>query len=54
MTKLYKETMKEFDNAPTIKFDELGNISNFDAIQDAMYDVWDKMAGDYDEDSTKW
>lgn len=54
MIDLYKETMKEFDNAPTIKFDKLGNISNFDAIQDAMYDVWDKMAGDYDEDSTKW
>lgn len=54
MVKLYKETMKEFDNAPTIEFDELGNISNFDAIQDAMYDVWDQMAGDYDEDSAKW
>lgn len=38
----------------TIKFDAEGNISNFDQIQDAMYNKYNQMASTYTEDSTEW
>ena len=38
----------------TIKYDERGNISNYDQIQDAMFAKYNKMADRYDEDSEEW
>ena len=35
-------------------FDENGNISNFDAIQDAMFKKYNQMADMYTEDDTNW
>lgn len=37
-----------------IQFDEKGNISNFDQIQDAMYAKYNAMADAYSEDSEEW
>lgn len=39
---------------PEIQFDEKGNISNFDAIQDAMFAKYNQMAETFAEDSTEW
>ena len=38
----------------TIEYDERGNISNYDQIQDAMFDKYNQMAEMYDEDSEEW
>ena len=37
-----------------IQYDERGNISNYDAIQDAMFNKYNQMADMYDEDSQEW
>lgn len=39
---------------PAMEFDERGNISNYDAIQDAMFDKYNQMADAYTEDSETW
>lgn len=46
----YEDTI----GGPSILFDEKGNISNFDEIQDAMFAKYNKMADAFDEDSTDW
>jgi hypothetical protein len=38
---------------PAIQFDENGNISNFDEIQDAMFAKYNEMTA-YDEESEEW
>ena len=38
----------------TIQYDERGNISNYDQIQDAMFAKYNQMADRYDEDSEEW
>ena len=38
----------------TIEYDERGNISNYDQIQDAMFDKYNQMTDIYDEDSEEW
>lgn len=37
-----------------IQYDERGNISNYDAIQDAMFNKYNQMTDRYDEDSQEW
>ena len=37
-----------------MEFDEKGNISNYDAIQDAMYAKYNSMAETYTDDSLEW
>lgn len=37
-----------------IQYDERGNISNYDAIQDAMFNKYNQMTDMYDEDSQEW
>jgi hypothetical protein len=37
-----------------ISYDESGNISNFDALQDAMYAVYNSRAASMDSESTEW
>ena len=37
-----------------IEYDERGNISNYDQIQDAMFEKYNQMADQYDEDSEEW
>ena len=37
-----------------IQYDERGNISNYDQIQDAMFAKYNQMADRYDEDSEEW
>ena len=37
-----------------IQYDERGNISNYDAIQDAMFNKYNQMTEMYDEDSQEW
>lgn len=39
---------------PTIEFDARGNISNFDEIQDAMYELYNNNSQKYTEDSEAW
>ena len=38
----------------TIKYDEFGNIANYDQIQDAMFAKYNQMADAYDEESEEW
>lgn len=38
----------------TIKYDEFGNIANYDQIQDAMFAKYNQMAAAYDEESEEW
>ena len=49
MTSYYNDTI----GGPAIQFDERGNISNFDEIQDAMYAKYNAMTA-YDEESLEW
>ncbi len=39
---------------PSIKYDASGNISNFDEIQDAMFDKYNSMADSLTEDDDDW
>lgn len=45
---------KDLINGPEMLFDEKGNISNFDAIQDAMYAKYNQMTDLYTDDDTNW
>lgn len=45
---------KDLINGPEMLFDEKGNISNFDAIQDAMYAKYNQMTEMYTDDDTNW
>jgi hypothetical protein len=49
MTAYYDEII----SGASIEFDDNGNISNYDEIQDAMYDTYNAMT-DYDEESLEW
>ena len=49
MTAYYNDTI----GGPAIRFDENGNISNYDQIQDAMFNKYNAMTS-YDEDSVQW
>lgn len=49
MTAYYNDTI----GGPAMQFDENGNISNYDQIQDAMFEKYNAMTS-YDEDSTEW
>ena len=49
MTAYYNETI----GGPAMQFDENGNISNYDQIQDAMFDKYNAMTS-YDQDSLEW
>lgn len=45
---------KDLINGPEMLFDEKGNISNFDAIQDTMYAKYNQMTEMYTDDDTNW
>lgn len=47
-------TYKDLIGGPEMLFDEKGNISNFDAIQDAMYAKYNEMTQKFTEDDTNW
>ena len=49
MTAYYNDTI----GGPAIQFDENGNISNYDQIQDAMFNKYNAMTK-YDEESLEW
>jgi hypothetical protein len=49
MTAYYNDTI----GGPAIRFDENGNISNYDQIQDAMFNKYNAMTA-YDEESLEW
>ena len=51
MEAYYKDVIG--DNVP-IEFDEKGNISNYDDIQDAMFNKYNSMASSNTEDSEAW
>ncbi len=44
----------KYIGGPAIEYDASGNISNFDEIQDAMFDKYNKMAGSLTEDDDNW
>ena len=47
-------TYKDLIGGPEMLFDEKGNISNFDAIQDAMYAKYNEMIEKFTEDDEQW
>lgn len=47
-------TYKDLIGGPEMLFDEKGNISNFDAIQDAMYAKYNEMTQKFTEDDMNW
>lgn len=47
-------TYKDLISGPEMLFDEKGNISNFDAIQDAMYAKYNEMTEKFTEDDEQW
>ena len=47
-------TYKDLIGGPNMLFDEKGNISNFDAIQDAMYAKYNEMTEKFTEDDEQW
>lgn len=49
MTAYYNDTI----GGPAMQFDENGNISNYDQIQDAMFNKYNAMTA-YDEESLEW
>ena len=49
MTAYYNDTI----GGPAIQFDENGNISNYDQIQDAMFNKYNQMTS-LDEESEEW
>ena len=44
----------EYIGGPAMQFDDFGNISNFDEIQDAMFKKYNDMAKDYTDDDDNW
>ena len=51
---LMEEWYKDAIGGPAIEYDESGNISNFDEIQDAMFDKYNSMADSLTEDDDEW
>lgn len=49
-----KKAYDEYIGGPGIEYDENGNISNFDEIQDAMFKKYNDMAARYTEDDDEW
>ena len=47
-------TYKDLIGGPNMLFDEKGNISNFDAIQNAMYAKYNEMTEKFTEDDEQW
>lgn len=47
-------TYKDLIGGPEIKYDERGNISNFDEIQDAMFNKYNEMTERFTDDSEEW
>lgn len=51
---IMEKAYNEYIGGPGIEYDALGNISNFDTIQDAMFNKYNEMAGAYTDDSDEW
>lgn len=51
---IMEEAYNSYIGGPAIEYDASGNISNFDEIQDAMFDKYNKMAGSLTEDDDNW
>lgn len=51
---IMEKAYNEYIGGPGIEYDALGNISNFDAIQDAMFNKYNSMASAYTDDSDEW
>lgn len=51
---LMEQWYKDAIGGPAIEYDESGNISNFDEIQDAMFDKYNSMADSLTEDDDNW
>lgn len=51
---IMEEAYNEYIGGPGIQYDEKGNISNFDTIQDAMFNKYNDMAASYTDDSDEW
>lgn len=51
---IMEKAYNEYIGGPDIEYDMSGNISNFDEIQDAMFDKYNSMANAYTDDSDEW
>lgn len=51
---IMEKAYNEYIGGPGIEYDISGNISNFDEIQDAMFDKYNSMANAYTDDSDEW
>lgn len=51
---IMEKAYNEYIGGPGIEYDISGNISNFDEIQDAMFDKYNSMANTYTDDSDEW
>ena len=51
---LMEQWYEDAIGGPAIEYDESGNISNFDEIQDAMFDKYNSMADSLTEDDDDW
>lgn len=51
---IMEKAYNEYIGGPGIEYDMSGNISNFDEIQDAMFDKYNSMANAYTDDSDEW
>lgn len=51
---IMEEAYNSYIGGPGIEYDESGNISNFDEIQDAMFEEYNRMAQKYTDDSDEW
>lgn len=51
---IMEKAYNEYIGGPGIEYDESGNISNFDEIQDAMFNKYNNMANAYTDDSDEW
>lgn len=52
--KIMEDAYSEYIGGPAIEYDKDGNISNFEEIQQAMFDKYNQMAGSNTEDSDEW
>lgn len=51
---IMEKAYNEYIGGPAIEYDASGNISNFDEIQDAMFEEYNRMAQKYTDDSDEW
>lgn len=51
---IMEKAYNKYIGGPGIEYDISGNISNFDEIQDAMFDKYNSMANAYTDDSDEW